>query len=233
VRCDISLLLSESDEGIVVFAARDMAGSLRRFRTSVPTAFRPWRFQVPSVPGISAPRLHLAAVLPGGPRRMFSESKSVSYPLQCGEEVMCQKAHGTCPAPPQEKLLFGCDRKAADRIACFNRHYAEGSGYFANTRWLDEVNRSEETTYYDVVTGKPLFVAPRGRSFDDFVAESAAHGWPSFRDEEVVWDNVRCLANGEAVSVDGTHLGHNLPDESGNRYCINLVCIAGRPVSKD
>ena len=31
------------------------------------------------------------------------------------------------------------------------------------------------------------------------------------------------------VSVDGTHLGHNLPDRRGNRYCINLACIAGRP----
>lgn len=65
---------------------------------------------------------------------------------------------------------------------------------------------------------------------------------------------MRCLANGEAVSVDGTHLGHNLPDKSGNRcvveihvwslgqtfslsvsdivcrvcrYCINLVSVAG------
>ena len=37
------------------------------------------------------------------------------------------------------------------------------------------------------------------------------------------------LENGEAVSVDGTHLGHNLPDRAGNRYCINLVCIAGSP----
>ena len=37
------------------------------------------------------------------------------------------------------------------------------------------------------------------------------------------------LANGEAVSVDGTHLGHNLPDRAGNRYCINLVCVAGSP----
>ena len=27
----------------------------------------------------------------------------------------------------------------------------------------------------------------------------------------------------------GTHLGHNIPDETGNRFCINLVCIAGSP----
>lgn len=52
---------------------------------------------------------------------------------------------------------------------------------------------------------------------------------PSFRDEEVVWDNVRVLKNGETVSTTGTHLGHNLPDGSGNRYCINLISVAGKP----
>ena len=60
--------------------------------------------------------------------------------------------------------------------------------------------------------------------------ESTYHGWPSFRDDEVVWENVRCLGDGETVSTTGTHLGHNLPDRSGNRYCINLVSIAGRPI---
>lgn len=64
-------------------------------------------------------------------------------------------------------------------------------------------------------------------SYKEFLDESIAHGWPSFRDEEVVWENVRCLANGEAVSLVGTHLGHNLPDRHGNRYCINLVSVAG------
>lgn len=39
-----------------------------------------------------------------------------------------------------------------------------------------------------------------------------SHGWPSFRDAEVIWDDVRVLPDGEAVSVAGTHLGHNLPD---------------------
>jgi hypothetical protein len=34
---------------------------------------------------------------------------------------------------------------------------------------------------------------------------------------QVVWENMKCLPNGEAVSVDGTHLGHNLPDWKGNR----------------
>ena len=55
-------------------------------------------------------------------------------------------------------------------------------------------------------------------------------GWPSFRDDEVVWENMRILKDGESVSIDGTHLGHNLPDKSGNRYCINLVSVSGRKV---
>ena len=86
-----------------------------------------------------------------------------------------------------------------------------------------------EVTYYDSVTGKPLFIAPRGRTMSEFLIESRNHGWPSFRDEEVVWDNVRVLRDGETVSITGTHLGHDLPDSHGNRYCINLVCIAGTP----
>jgi len=143
---------------------------------------------------------------------------------------MSAKAHGTCVQPVQSALRFGCDVETADRICCFNRHYAEHSGYFTTkTTFLQDVDRSAETTYFDSVTGKPLFIAPRGRSMEAFLQESAAHGWPSFRDEEVVWEHVRCLADGEAVSVDGTHLGHNLPDGKGNRYCINLVSVAGSP----
>ena len=48
---------------------------------------------------------------------------------------------------------------------------------------------------------------------------------PNLHPEQVNWDYVRVLPDGECVSVDGTHLGHNLPDRSGNRYCINLVSV--------
>ena len=160
-------------------------------------------------------------------------ANAAGYPIMCEESVMSPKAHGTCPAPVQDNLRWGCDFKTADNICCFNRHYAEHSGYWVmKTSFLDEVSRTEPTTYYDSVTGKPLFIAPKGRTMDEFIKESKAHGWPSFRDDEVVWENVRCLKNGEAVSVDGTHLGHNLPDSSGNRYCINLVSVAGNPVDE-
>jgi hypothetical protein len=58
-----------------------------------------------------------------------------------------------------------------------------------------------------------LFSAPVGREMDEFIEESRQHGWPSFRDNEVNWSNVRVLADGETVSLDGTHLGHNIPDD--------------------
>jgi len=160
-----------------------------------------------------------------------STTSNVSgYPLIGPESIMAPKAYGSSGVPIQQNLRFGCDVALADRICNRNRHYAEHSGYWKSTSWMKEVEGKGEVTYYDSNTGKPLFIAPRGRSFAEFKAESDSHGWPSFRDEEVVWENVRCLRNGEAVSLDGTHLGHNLPDRKGNRYCINLVCVAGRPL---
>ena len=91
-----------------------------------------------------------------------------------------------------------------------------------------EASEAKELKFYDSNTGKLLFHAPVNRTWEEFIIESKNHGWPSFRDDETTWENVRCLRNGEAVSVDGTHLGHNLPDRKGNRYCINLVSVAGR-----
>jgi hypothetical protein len=103
------------------------------------------------------------------------------------------------------------------------RHYAEFSGYFEGQRqFLDEAKQSTgPIEFFDSNTGKLLFTAPLGRTMDDFLIESKAHGWPSFRDQETNWQYVRILPDGEAVSVDGTHLGHNLPDKKGNRYCIS------------
>ena len=170
------------------------------------------------------------------------------------DSIMDQKKHGTSDTPVQKGLRWNCDERTADNIcsardnshplslsthitsffhtADFNRHYAERAGYWErSTTFLKEESMSSgEITFYDSNTGKPLFYAPKGRSWENFVRESKVHGWPSFRDEEVNWDLVRVLGNGECVSTAGTHLGHNLPDGSGNRYCINLVSVAGNPV---
>jgi len=140
------------------------------------------------------------------------------------ESIMRPKKHGTSDKPSQTDLRWQCSSVIADRICNFNRRYAEHSGY-----WEDEATflheESADTapiTFYDSNRGKPLFRAPGpSRTWDDFVEESRKHGWPSFRDED-----------GETVSIFGTHLGHNLPDAKGNRFCINLVSIAGRPLGK-
>eukprot|EP00984_Skeletonema_dohrnii_P014597 scaffold6149_cov90-Skeletonema_dohrnii-CCMP3373.AAC.2 len=168
--------------------------------------------------------------------KLMSSTNTQPFPppaVMGPESIMSKKAHGTSATPVQENLRWNVDRSVADRICNFNRHYAEYSGYFKTVpEFLNETNDTpagKEITFYDSNTGKPLFYAPRGRTMEEFIKESRNHGWPSFRDDEVEWKNVRLLENGETVSVDGTHLGHNLPDRKGSRYCINLVCVAGNP----
>jgi hypothetical protein len=148
------------------------------------------------------------------------------------ESIMRQKEHGSSHTPVQEELRWNCDSDLADRICNYNRHFAERSGYweYGSTFLSDEANGT--VVFYDSNTGFPLFTVPgRSRTWEEFIGESRFHGWPSFRDDEVNWKYVRVLPNGETVSTAGTHLGHNLPDTVGNRYCINLVSIAGNPKS--
>uniref|UniRef100_A0A7S3V6B9 Uncharacterized protein n=1 Tax=Chaetoceros debilis TaxID=122233 RepID=A0A7S3V6B9_9STRA len=163
----------------------------------------------------------------------FGEQKFDEPCVMGKEDIMSPKEHGTSSVPVQQDLRWNCDDQVADKICNFNRHSAEYRGYWRSTEFAEqakiEYEENGEVKFYDSNTGKLLFLAPKGRDFDDFLRESVSHGWPSFRDEEVVWDDVRCLQNGEAVSLAGTHLGHNIPDFSGNRYCINLVSVAGKP----
>ena len=161
---------------------------------------------------------------------MGGVNKTFAPPVVMGDEsIMSKKEYGTCTNPVQSNLRYGCDEEKANKICCHNRHYAERAGYHSSTSWAADTAGKGPVEYYDSVTGKLLFTAPIGRTESEFMQESKAHGWPSFRDAEVNWDVVRILPDGECVSVDGTHLGHNLPDKSGNRYCINLVCVAGNP----
>lgn len=167
-------------------------------------------------------------------------SNTQKYPVMAEESVMSKKAHGTSDRPVQSQLRWKCDFETADRICNFNRHYAEYAGYWTTTDFLPTVQAeyqeglSPPIQFYDSVTGALLFAAPVGRTLAEFLAESQKHGWPSFRDAETNWDTVRVLKDGECVSITGTHLGHNLPDGSGkNRYCINLVSVAGQAPTTD
>ena len=189
--------------------------------TIPPTAFRIWwlLFFVLSTIGIVAISQY----------RFIGKCSAPCVPGN--ESIMRQKEHGTSHTPVQEVLRWNCDFDLADRICNFNRHFAEISGYWEyGTTFLKQENGT--AMFYDSNTGFPLFNVPgRSRTWEEFIGESRFHGWPSFRDDEVDWTNVRVLPNGETVSTAGTHLGHNLPDATGNRYCINLVSIAGNPKS--
>lgn len=154
------------------------------------------------------------------------------------EEEQC---YGLDPQPSVANFLgMTLDYELADRICCHNHHYAEPKGYLTWKPDVDLFSRldpsSNTTTFYDSVCGIPLFIAPRGRTFDEFMEESIHHGWPSFRPEEMISENVIIHDDGRMESKCLTHLGHNLPttNEDGvlvDRYCIDLVCIAGEPVS--
>ena len=120
----------------------------------------------------------------------------------------------------------------ADHVCCHNtRRRAARPRLDSAARAL---SRTGETTFFDSVCGLPLFVAPRGRSFDEFWRESSEHGWPSFRPAEMIAENVEIYdmrrdRYGPMRSTCGTHLGHNIPDRLGDRFCIDLVCVAGAP----
>jgi hypothetical protein len=60
-------------------------------------------------------------------------------PVLGDESIMSEKEHGTTKSPVQKDLRYECDFSTADRICCYNRHYAEHSGYaFESPRtWLD------------------------------------------------------------------------------------------------
>jgi len=152
------------------------------------------------------------------------------------ESIMRPKANGTSETPVVHDIRWAADRSEAERVCNHNRHYAEYAGYFLHTNFVDEAYEShiaqgKRLDFYDSNTRHPLFHVggPGGRDWDEFLRESRAHGWPSFRDGDVDWERVRVLPNGEVVSIDGTHLGHNLPDKKGNRFCINLVSVAAAP----
>lgn len=99
--------------------------------------------------------------------------------------------YGSCVTKPDVgKLKWAVDVDTTRHICCKNTVYAEYFGYWRSTRFLQETQGMETITFYDTASGRPLFRAPKGRTMDEFVRESTSHGWPSFRDEEVVWENV-------------------------------------------
>merc|ERR1740117_1250751 len=156
---------------------------------------------------------------------------SIAAVAAASEEEQCR---GKDPMSSVSTFLgMELDYEIADRICCNNHRFAEPKGYheFPEVDFYSKLDPNQETVFYDSVCGLPLFVAPRGRTFDEFVEESLHHGWPSFRPAEIVSENVILHDDGRMESKCLTHLGHNLPNGGIDRYCIDLVCIAGMPLA--
>lgn len=78
----------------------------------------------------------------GGMGGMFgSEKKDITspYPVIGDDSLMSPKNHGTCTRPVMNELRWNVNYAEADKICCFNRHYAEYSGYWLSTNFLKEV----------------------------------------------------------------------------------------------
>lgn len=136
----------------------------------------------------------------------------------------------------KEELLYGAEagRERYEYVCCDNSRWAEHATFQNEVDFFPKLEaqglgQSEEkpVIFYDPHCGIPLFKAPVGRSYEEWKDESLKHGWPSFRDEEMFAENIVEHGHGEVLSTCGLHLGHNIPDKSGNRYCINLICMAG------
>lgn len=123
------------------------------------------------------------------------------------------------------------DESLADAVCCDQRveYYAEPQFLYEEVDLFGTIGNAT-TTFFDSVCGLPLFTAPLNRSMSDFQADTREHGWPSFRSAEVNFANVLVdSSTGLVTSSCGTHLGTFLPDAQGDRWCIDLSCIAGRP----
>lgn len=165
--------------------------------------------------------------------------------LACGILLLVRQTY-TAGTPGEFKkcfqeapLLYGCDtfRDRYEMICCtVPQPYAENYGFLEVVDFFGQLearygSEPNEIVFYDSQCGIPLYVAPRGRTYEAWKKESLNHGWPSFRETEVVHENVHVEDgyNGELVSKCNTHLGHNLPDAKGRRDCVNLMCMAGCP----
>jgi hypothetical protein len=186
-----------------------------------------------------------------GYRRAVSRSARMRGVLVVCLALWCAGAQGApawenaCRGAVQEQLRFGAsalrvpetlpDPAEGESLAeaiCCDAYYrslgaAEPKGTFAQQDLFREP-LSEELTFYDSVCGKALFrVGGRGakRSVAAFRNETAAHGWPSFREHEVL-DTLNVSGN-LVLSSCGTYLGTTEPDAEGQRYCLDLVCLSG------
>lgn len=169
---------------------------------------------------------------------------------QSAQEVGRALFNNTCTGPIQDELRYNISNtRAADDWAfgplppgeslagavCCDaelKAFAEPRDMYkrGDVSLFQHMNPNGTTTFFDSVCGLPLFTVPKGRSMSDFEADTTEHGWPSFRQEELIPGNSHIVnETGEVLSKCGTHLGSYLPDDKGPRWCLDLSCVSGNP----
>jgi peptide methionine sulfoxide reductase MsrB len=172
-------------------------------------------------------------------------SSSSSSVLEFTDATRPPAQFDMCSTPVQSDLRFNistrmdsfggesANESLAESVCCDSRNkiLAEPQFLFEapDVQMFAELEKTTGvTTFYDSVCGVPLFRAPVNRTFDAFQQDTTEHGWPSFRPAEVVTENIQTdRSTGMVTSSCGTHLGSFLPDDKGDRWCIDLSCISG------
>ena len=89
--------------------------------------------------------------------------------------------------------------------------------------FFTHIKSDQETVWYDQAAKKPLFVMPRGRTFDDFKEEAMEAGYPRFNRQEVIWENVRTLQLGRIVTLKSDS-SSSRPDAKKYMVCLTSLC---------
>lgn len=101
--------------------------------------------------------------------------------------------------------------------------FAEPNGFYSRPDVNLLATVKQGTKFFDSVCGEAIFQIT---DLDRFTEETNEHGWPSFRDADLLGNDVKITDSGDVYAC-GTKLGSNLPDSEGNRYCLDLTCISG------
>ena len=104
---------------------------------------------------------------------------ATEYPIYGPDSLMDQKEFGTCTERVYlRNLKWEVDPLVTAQINCFNRIYAEKKYSFLDSPFMEETGEDGPITFYDPVNLVPVFKAPIGRTWEDFIEDSTEHGWP-------------------------------------------------------
>eukprot|EP00913_Durusdinium_trenchii_P004494 g4173.t1 len=143
---------------------------------------------------------------------------------------LCRPSHGHLS--PSLRWGISADLKVgpftAEAVCCANHRFAEEPHFWSqNAAFVAAAKAATEKNplvFFDSACDVPLFKAPVGRNTSQWLEESA-HGWPSFRSQEMVSENLVTFAGGECQGFWICRF------DSAQGYCIDLVCIAGEEAS--